>query len=299
MPRRLTYEYVKEYIESFGHKLLSKEYKNCETKLRVKCPKEHEYEVTFHNFKNGSSRCPKCAKIKYTIDDVKKYVEKQGYKLLSDKYEEIRDRIMVQCPNGHIYEVQYSCFLGNSKRKGNRCAYCNGNGKLSYEYVKEQIEKVGYKLLSNEYINSRRKLLIQCNKGHEYEATFPSFQNGRRCPICNISNGERKIMKWLDDSAINYIYEKMFYGLIGLGGRNLSYDFYLPNYNLLIEYQGEFHDGTVTGNHKYIFDLEKQQEHDRRKREYAENNGYELLEIWYWDFDNIEKILEKEIKGGE
>ena len=37
----------------------------------------------------------------------------------------------------------------------------------------------------------------------------------------------------------------------------------------------------------------KQQEHDRIKREYAENNGYKLLEIWYLDYNNIDEILNK------
>jgi len=74
----------------------------------------------------------------------------------------------------------------------------------------------------------------------------------------------------------------------------LSYDFYLSHYNLLIEYQGNFHDGS-NGEYTQI-NLENQQEHDRRKREYAKDNNIKLLEIWYWDFDNIEKILKKELK---
>ena len=36
--------------------------------------------------------------------------------------------------------------------------------KLTYEYVKEQIEKEGYKLLSSEYVNSREKLELKCSK---------------------------------------------------------------------------------------------------------------------------------------
>ena len=44
-------------------------------------------------------------------------------------------------------------------------------------------------------------------------------------------------------------------------------------------------------------DFNKQQEHDRRKKEYAKYNNIKLLEIWYWDFDNIEEILHKQIKN--
>jgi hypothetical protein len=91
--------------------------------------------------------------------------------------------------------------------------------------------------------------------------------------------------------------QKIFYGLIGIRGGSLSYDFYLPKYNLLIEYQGEFHDG-IAGNGNYYMkqNLKRQQEHDKRKKEYALNNNIKLLEIWYWDFDRIEEILHKELQ---
>ena len=38
-----------------------------------------------------------------------------------------------------------------------------------------------------------------------------------------------------------------------------------------------------------------QQEHDKRKRQYAKDHNIKLIEIWYWDFDKIESILEKEL----
>ena len=44
--------------------------------------------------------------------------------------------------------------------------------------------------------------------------------------------------------------------------------------------------------------FKKQKEHDKRKRDYAEVNGYKLLEIWYYDYDRIEEILNKELEVG-
>ena len=37
------------------------------------------------------------------------------------------------------------------------------------------------------------------------------------------------------------------------------------------------------------------EEHAKRKREYAKNHNIKLLEIWYWDYDTIEEILNKEL----
>ena len=73
-----------------------------------------------------------------------------------------------------------------------------------------------------------------------------------------------------------------------------GYDFYIPDMNILIECQGLQHIYPV----EYFGGEEQfkvQQEHDRRKREYAEKNGYKLLEISYWNYDKIDEILSKEL----
>ena len=83
--------------------------------------------------------------------------------------------------------------------------------------------------------------------------------------------------------------------MFGVGGGLLSYDFYLPKYNLLIEYQGQFHDGNITGNYQTEEMLSIQKEHDRRKRNYVKAHYIELLEICYLYFKNIEQILESRL----
>lgn len=92
-----------------------------------------------------------------------------------------------------------------------------------------------------------------------------------------------------------WVVDKTYPDLRGVNNGLLSYDFYIPNSNLLIEYQGEYHDGSLLGRCQSNEKFEIQKEHDRRKRKYANSHNIELLEIWYCDFDNIEKILEKEL----
>jgi hypothetical protein len=60
--------------------------------------------------------------------------------------------------------------------------------RLTYEFVKEYIEKEGYKLLSDSYVNNRTKILIECDKGHQYSVLFNSFKAGHRCLTCYIKN---------------------------------------------------------------------------------------------------------------
>lgn len=55
------------------------------------------------------------------------------------------------------------------------------------------------------------------------------------------SNGEAKLEKILNNLKINYIRQKTFDNLLSNNGWHLYFDFYLPEYNIAIEYQGEQH----------------------------------------------------------
>lgn len=78
-------------------------------------------------------------------------------------------------------------------------------------------------------------------------------------------------------------------------GNSLRYDFYLPDHNLLIEYDGKQHDKWIEG---WITEenFVKQQYHDKLKNKYAKNNNIKLIRIKEKDFDNIEEILENIIR---
>ena len=140
------------------------------------------------------------------------------------------------------------------------------------------------------YDGAKSRIDVQCTKcRHKWSPVASSLTSGFGCPNCASSHGERRINDFLTNKNIVFIYQKSFSTLRGVGGGLLSYDFYIPTYNLLIEYQGEFHDGTAWQQTEINF--LRQQEHDRRKKIYAKNHNINLLEIWYWDYDNIEQIL--------
>lgn len=64
MPAKLTYEYVKIFIESFeGYKLLSNNYKDSHAKILIQCPNNHIFEMKFNDFQQGH-RCSKCKSVK-------------------------------------------------------------------------------------------------------------------------------------------------------------------------------------------------------------------------------------------
>lgn len=122
---------------------------------------------------------------KLTYNEVKEFIEKEGFKLLSREYINNSTKLDIECPKGHIFHPNF----GNFKR-GSRCPICKDTTH-SYEYVKKYIEEYGYKLLSGTYINNVTKLNVECPYGHTYKVRFADFKNrGERCPICN-KNSER------------------------------------------------------------------------------------------------------------
>lgn len=291
--KKLTTEEVRKFIESFGYKLLS-EYKDSKTKILVSCPnEEHEpYYVQWGNFYMGK-RCPKCKTeklnrhFKKSTEEVKEFIESKGLKWVNGEYKNYKSRLIIECSHGHQYEACYGTI-----HNGYGCPYCNGNAKLSYEYVKKEIEKYGYKLLSKEYKNAITPLLIECSHGHQYWVTWNKFQQKRRCPKCNSSTPEQIIFEWLDLHKILYVKEKIFKDC--KDERYLPFDFYLPNYNICIEYDGEQHykDVSFRGNKTK---LEYIQKHDSIKTKFCIDNNIKLIRIPYWEFKNIEDILAKEI----
>ena len=75
----------------------------------------------------------------------------------------------------------------------------------------------------------------------------------------------------------------------------LRYDFSILKNNkviALIEYDGEFHYGKARKGKRLLENLIN----DNIKSEYAKNNKIKLIRIPYWEFDNIGKILMKELK---
>lgn len=260
----------------------------------IKCG--NVYKVRPSKFTYGQ-RCPQCYRnIRKTTEQFKQEVfelEENNYTVLGE-YKNTHSKLLIRhnvC--GKEYEVAPADFLS-----GKRCSRCRNVEKKNTESFKNELyELVGneYTLIS-EYINTNKHVKMRHeNCGHEWNIKPTNFLSGKRCPKCAESKGEQRIRHWLEDNNIKFVPQRKYPDLIGTGGGLLSYDFYLPDYNLLIEYQGQFHDGN--GNDYIKQNLETQKEHDRRKKEYAEQHNIQLLEIWYWDFVNIEEILNKEISN--
>lgn len=228
--------------------------------------------------------CPKCSGRIKTHDDFIQQVNELSptIKVLT-RYISSKDRVDCECQVcGHHWQPVAS-------------SLCHGYGcpKCRDRFVAELQTKSNEQFLSElqqiqptitpleEYQKSDVKILFRCNECNmEWRTTPASVLSGSGCPHCNLSRGERAISVWLNSHNIQYVPQYKFNDLIGVGGGLLSYDFYLPKFNVLLEYQGiqHFEPVEMFGGQKQY---ELQVEHDRRKKVYALDNGYYFIDIRY------------------
>ena len=271
-------------------------YANNKTKLRVKHNEcQNIYKVTPYDFLSGH-RCPYCyGNHKKTDAQFKQEVKN----LVGDEYtfleSYVNNHTKIKVKHNkcdHVYKVAPIVFL-----RGTQCPYCSANARKSnIIFIKQVQSLVGgeYEFLDN-YIDNATKIRVKHNMcGNVYEVKPSNFLQGHRCPYCSESLGEQKIKKVLDSLNITYEAQKTFDDL--KDNRLLSYDFYIPSQNILIEYQGQQHYQPVDhfgGTDRFAI----QQKHDKLKSEYTKNHGYNLISVPYTE-DSFSKIKKYLIKHG-
>jgi hypothetical protein len=278
------------------------EYINRSTKIKIlcnMCNSIFEQVPSRHLYGDG---CRKC-----------------GYILLQNKFKSNRDEFVYKAKNIHGDKYNYDLveYINNNTKVKILCNICNclfeqmprshlkGDGcKLcSYDKRRGSTEefiikaknthgvKYNYDLV--EYHNRKTKVKIKCNKCTQIFEQLPFIHLlGSGCPKCNESKGEIKVTQYLSENNISFTPQKDFKSLRNIN--LLKYDFYLVNFNLLIEYDGEGHYFPCFGStlEEKEKNFKNTQRRDKIKNEWAKANNIPLLRIPYWDFDRIEELIE-------
>jgi len=141
-----------------------------------------------------------------------------------------------------------------------------------------------------EFQSIKDKVQIICPKhGVFLQTPFSHYQGeGQGCPKCRCSKGEKKIMEYLSRNGVIYEYQKKF---DGLRNKNpLPFDFYIPDSNICIEYDGQQHFEPIDA-FGGLESFNKLKDNDAKKDEFCEIRGIELIRISYLNFDLIDSIL--------
>ena len=257
--------------------------------------------------KSGKSKglycCSQCAKDaqKPKWKDIVQLFKDKNYELLSTEYINAKTKLRYIC-NKHTDMGEQSITFSNLSY-GFGCKYCGRERqgekrRCDFEEVKKVFEKHDMELLDQPYINAQTPMAYICKHHREYGIQYMSKSNADRqhCPYCHKYKGESKIADFLIENNIDYILHKTYDDLLGVKNGRLSYEFYWPEFHLLIEFQGEQHEHAIDafGGEETF---KTQQEHDKRKKEYAIKHNIELLEIWYYDISKIEEILTDKLQS--
>ena len=125
------------------------------------------------------------------------------------------------------------------------------------------------------------KCICDCGKIHFVSSKHLLTGQIQSCG-CQISKGENKISQILTEQHINFETQKTFPNLLSNKNWKMRFDFYLPELNICLEYQGIQHYDSTNK-----FYSKEGQERDNIKRDYCKNNNIKLIEISYLDYDKI------------
>ena len=291
MSKEYKIEDIRKYIEDFGYKLISNEYKNMHTDLILQCPEGHFNEVPFHSFKRGN-RCAECAGLRRNnINNVKEYIESFGYKLLSNEYKNALTKLELKCPKGHIFEMRYNDF-----QQGHKCPECynkvrNLNKKYTENIIDDYIKEFGYKWISGKYKNSKSYLKLQCPEGHIYSVIYNSFQQGHRCPECSnskmFSKPEKEIVDYVKEHYSGEIIENDRTQIKNYWtGHYLELDVWIPEMKKAIEFNGKYWHNN---------DLSKWYDEIKKKQSVQKNINLLIIDEKSWINDKMYTL--NKIKG--
>jgi len=281
MPKKLTTdEFINRAKQIHGDKYDYSlvDYINRRTKIKIVCRIHGIFEQRPDIHLQSNECCPLCHNHgKNNIDNfIKKsnIIHNNKYTYF-DEYVDSHTKIKIKCPIHGIFEQR-----PNDHLSGYGCIKCSGRYSKKDECIKtfNQIHnnKFDYSLMN--YKNNKTKIKIICPIHGIFEQRPDNHLQGNGCPNCNNSMGEMLIKKILDDKNIKYESEKKFKNCKNIF--ELPFDFYLPIYNICIEFDGEQHFKPI----KYFGgkkEFKKLQKRDQIKNEYCKNNNIHLVRIKY------------------
>lgn len=312
MGKVLSKEDIRQMIEDNSDCIFINKYKEKgQIIVDLRCDCGNTFTQRLSKFKNSPyKKCKKCickVKIsprKFKKEDVDFYLNKYDLKILED-YKSVDHESLFQCGCGRNF---YSSFYKIKKSKYKKCRICVGNisGERQSWTHDQFLDKISnlknideYEILTK-YKRSFEKIKILHKKCNTItELTPKNLINGQRCSRCSKSMGEIKIRDYLTNNNINFIPEYRFNECIDL--RPLPFDFYLPEYNIAIEMQGEIHyEEFLYGRSKGFFGgvsgFLKRKKHDLLKTRFCRKNNVKLIHINYYEKNTINKTLKYLLK---
>jgi len=260
-------------------------------KFKVICNIHGEFEKSYETFIYRKEGCPKCNGYNKSSKDIIEEFKmiNQDYDYSDSKFNGMHNIITIKCNIFGYFDTTPYNFLHTQT-----CPKCKGYNKTTAIILTElqQIHKNKYTYPDFKFESFKSKIMIHCNIHGNFKSLLQNHYHKKSgCPKCNASKGEEAIRVFLEEQNMQFVSEYKFKDL-GLK----RFDFYLPETNTCIEYDGKQHFEEIEffGGKKALNEI---QQRDQIKTEYCKLNNIHLIRINYKQFDLIYDILNSELNS--
>lgn len=276
-------------------------YVNSDTKVCMICPIHGEFWQRPADHLNGCG-CNQCRGIFTTENFILKanVVHKGKYDYSKTKYISNKNKVCITCPtHGDFWQNVRDHLSGKGCTK---CGY-ERNSRSFRDTLEDFIKKAKkihgdkYDYSNTAYENNSTKVKIKCPIHGTFLQTPNNHLHGQGCPLCSSSKGENKIRIFLQEHDIVFVDQYKITTKITLWGKDecLRVDFFVPDKNLIIEFNGLQHYQMVDFFHSSDNGFEKQRARDKKLKKWCKDNNVNLLVIKYDQIDNIDRILKNKL----
>lgn len=224
-----------------------------------------------------------------------------------EEYLDSRDLIMVGEYINNVTPIQFVCKKHKDKgvqemswitmkKSPNPCRYCKGNkfhGPISHKEYMESIENLKNPNIEiiGKYEGAHKKIECKCKKcGRTIFLRPDHIKRGIGCGQCTKSIGEDRVEQFLLRYNIYYEREYRFKDCVRTE-RSLPFDFYLPDLNTVIEFDGVQHFQVIGKfGEKSHNELKL---NDEYKNKYCKEHNIKIIRISYKNIDKVDEILSK------
>lgn len=307
-PNRVEINYGKflDFCNKYNYEPIStiEDFTTVKAPLYFECKKHGIKSMILDNITSNSLGCEQC--IYEMLSETKKNDQstivdavesKNNNKLLNpeDYINSSTNNLIIRCGScGNVFTTSLSSIRSGS----GRCHACKlkeigEKNKLTYDELKKRFPTL---INPEDYVDvmelNMKFPCVDCGEIFITGLKYYQYDNKIRCSKCSNfqSNGERKIENILKKYNITFIPEKRFPDC--RDKKTLPFDFYLPDFSYIIEFDGQHHYQPIYGQERF----EKTQIHDQIKNKYCDDNNIKLIRIPYWDGNNMEEIIIRELK---
>jgi len=262
------------------------DYRGCKSVIKILCNKHGVFEQKAYKHISGQG-CPKCAGRILQNEDFEnkaKEIHQNTYDYSLVKYESPFIKVCIICSiHGEFWQTPRD----HLNKCG--CPYCFGKIKLNNRTFTNRANEVHnnkYDYSKVDYKDIFTEVCIICPEHGEFWQKPNNHLNAKSgCPKCNSSKGELQVENWLNKNNIKFIPQKRFGDC--RNKQPLPFDFYLPELNTCIEYDGIQHFEPIYGKKN----LEQTQINDLIKNKFCKDHRITLIRINFKE--NISNKLEE------